>query len=68
MVTSIINITAPTDTVDGQQLRTYQACVNFMAHWITHRQVDTKLDAVELFDEFKANVCAVMADGVEGTG
>lgn len=65
---TIIDITVP-DCIDQESLRTYQACVNYMAKWVELRQFDTELDAPGIFDEFKANVCrAMLGDDTKGIG
>lgn len=50
-----------------EQIQTYVAAVQFVAWWLEKQDGAAGLDTGQLFDQFKDNVCAIMARGATKT-
>ncbi len=63
----VLTVTAKRDT-PSEMTENYKSCVSFLASWLAHQDGANGKDAVELFDEFKSNVCLVMKGVPGGNG
>ena len=58
-----LKIAAYLESTTPEQLQTYVAAVRFVAWWVEKQDGAAGNDTAALFDQFKDNVCAMMARG-----
>ena len=64
---TVLKVAAHAETTSRDEIQTYVAAVHFVAFWLEKQDGAAGHDTSELFDQFKENVCLIMAKGAVRT-